>query len=65
MENIMLSKVALEEKEAELALLQTQFEADKEAFTALKATGVQKFEINLSKAIADKGVASKNWLSKF
>jgi hypothetical protein len=65
MENIMLSKASLEEKEAELALLQTQFEADKEAFAALKATGIKKFEINLSKAIADKGVASKNWLSKF
>tara|TARA_R110000822_G_scaffold91697_3_gene211269 strand:+ start:291 stop:1319 length:1029 start_codon:yes stop_codon:yes gene_type:complete len=65
MDNIMLSKASLDEKEAELALLQTQFEADKEAFAALKSKGVQKFEINLSKAISDKGVASKNWLNKF
>jgi len=65
MDNIMLSQASIEEKTAELELLTTQFEADKEAFIALKAKGVQKFEINLSKAIAEKGVASQNWLSKF
>lgn len=65
MDNIMLSQASIDEKEAELVLLQTQFEADKVAFATLKAAGIKKFDINLSKAISDKGVESKTWLSKF
>ena len=62
---IMLSKVAIEEKEAELELLRTQFQADKEAFTALKQKGIPKVETNFSKSVVDSGLASKNWIQKF
>jgi hypothetical protein len=65
MANIMLSKESLDEKQAELDLLTSQFEIDKKGFEDLKKAGIKKFEANLSKSISEKGVGSKNWLSKF
>lgn len=64
--SLSLSKTELEGKEAELELLRTQFEADKEAFEALKAKGIPKaVNVNLSKQISDRGSVGAEWLKKF
>ena len=62
---ILTSKEAIAEKEAELELLKTQFEADKAEFAKLKKVGFSKVEVNLSKSISDAGSVSKEWLKKF
>jgi len=62
-EAIMTSKEAIEANEAELELLKTQFEADKLAFAELKAKGISKVEVNLSKAISESG--GSDWMDKF
>lgn len=63
---ILLSKKAIEDKEAELELLQSQFEKEKQDFAALKAKGVRtKVEVNLSKSIAEAGTGLSKWMNKF
>ena len=64
-EAIMTSKAAIEEKEAELELLRTQFEADKDEFAKLKAKGISVIETNMSQTIAGSGAIGKEWMSKF
>ena len=61
----MTSKEALDEAKAELELLTTQFEADKEAFADLKAKGISVIKTNMSQTIAGAGAAGSEWMKKF
>lgn len=62
---LLTSKKEIEEAEAELELLKTQFTADKEAFNKLKEEGVRTVSTKLSETIPENGIASKEWLDKF
>lgn len=65
-ESLLLSKKAIEDKEAELDLLKTQFAAEKLDFAKQKeAAGASKVKVNLNKQISDAGAIGKSWLGKF
>lgn len=64
-ESILTKSSEIEEREAELELLKTQLQADKEAFQEMKEKGVPKVNTNLSVNIPENGVASRDWLNKF
>jgi len=65
LDSILLSKQAIEDKEAELELLKEQFAKEKEDFAKAKTVAKTKVSINLSKQIADYGTSTKDWLNKF
>jgi len=62
---ILTAREAIEAKEAELELLKTQFNADKEAFSKLKAKGISKVSTNLSSEVAKSGAVLSNWMKQF
>jgi len=65
-DGILATEKAIEEKEAELELLKSQFEKEKEDFAKLKESNPDsKVELRLSANIAENGSVGREWLSKF